>query len=167
MIDLESLTWSAARPIAIGCDHAGVVLKEALKAWLVEQGYTVVDCGCHSTSSVDYPRYGAAVAEAILAGDAQAGILICGSGVGVSIAANRFNGIRAVLANDLNTALWSRRHNNANVLCLGARFVAEPYARDIAQAWLTEPYEGERHEVRVSMLDTLQAAGATAACSVH
>jgi len=166
MTALEGLTWSLARPIAIGCDHAGVVLKDALKQYVTEQGYTVLDCGCHSAESVDYPSYGAAVADAILVGKAQAGILICGSGVGVSIAANRFNGIRAVLANDLNTALWSRRHNNANVLCLGARFVAEPYARDITQAWLAEPYEGERHDARVSMLDTLQVSGTPAACSV-
>lgn len=139
--------------IAIGSDHAGVALKASVKEMLGEFASEVVDLGTHGGDSVDYPDYGDAVAGAVLSGQAQYGIAICGSGVGISIACNRHKGIRAALCTDGLTASLSRRHNNANVLCLGARLIGIEVARDCITQFLTTAYEGGRHEKRTAKLD--------------
>jgi len=141
--------------LIIGADHAGFGLKETLKPWLISQGLSVADLGCFSADAVDYPAIAAKVAQQVIDSPSAGGILICGSGVGVSIAANRFNGIRAVLAHDLNTAQWSRMHNDANILCLGARVVAPELAQEIVDFWLNSEFEGERHQYRIDLMDQL------------
>jgi ribose 5-phosphate isomerase B len=156
----------SATPIVIGADHAGYDLKESLKAHLSAQGYAVIDVGCaNSGQSVDYPLIAAAVVAAKREQGAPFAILCCGSGVGVSIAANRFPDIRAVLAQDVYLARLSRQHNDANLLCLGARFTAAEYAQVILDAWLAEPFEGERHARRVDQLANLTVSPVNEGCS--
>ena len=138
--------------VAIGSDHAGYELKEKLKEELAALGLEVVDQGTDSTESVDYPDFGEKVAQAIIAGEADMGVIICGSGIGISIAANRHKEIRAALCHNEETAKLSRQHNNANVLALGARVVDEATARQCIQAFFTTEFEGGRHEVRVAKL---------------
>ncbi len=138
--------------IVVASDHAGLELKSALKDVLAAYG-EVTDLGTHSKDSVDYSDYGNAVAEAILAGCATYGVAICGSGVGISIAANRHKGIRAALCSDGLAAKLSRRHNNANVLCLGARLIGTETAKDCVKQFFTATFEGGRHETRVKKLD--------------
>lgn len=151
------------KQIIIGSDHAGFLLKETLKAFLQQHSITVEDVGCYSTDSVDYPDISKKVATQVLETPGAAGVLVCGSGVGVSIAANRFNGIRAVLANDFHAAKWSRLHNNANIICLGARVVAPELATQLLEVWLNTEYEGERHDHRVHLMDQLIAPEQTTA----
>jgi ribose 5-phosphate isomerase B len=139
--------------IAIGADHAGFNLKDHLRARLAEAGHELVDCGTHSADSVDYPDYAALVARAVAGGSAERGILVCGSGIGMAIAANRFAGVRAAACVDLYSAELSRRHNDANVLALGSRIVAAPLAEAIAERFLATPFEGGRHARRVAKLD--------------
>ena len=138
--------------IAIACDHAGVGLKTALRQDLVAHGYAVLDLGTDGPDSVDYPDFAAALAREIEAGRAGRGVLICGTGIGISIAANRHPGIRAALVHDVETTRLSRQHNDANVLALGARVTPEAVARDCLAVFLTTPYEGGRHENRVAKL---------------
>lgn len=138
--------------IAIASDHAGFELKTALKSWLAGQGRQLLDLGTNGSESVDYPDFGRAMAQAILEGRARAGILICGTGIGISIAANRHGGVRAALCHDVTTAKLSRQHNDANVLALGARIVGIEVARDCVQAFLDTPFEGGRHGRRVEKL---------------
>lgn len=137
--------------IAIGCDHGGYELKEAIKEKFGGR-VEFVDLGTNSAESVDYPEYGQAVAKAIIEGDAARGIAICGSGIGISIAANRFPQIRAALCTDVTMAKLTRLHNDANVLALGARIVGAEVAFDIVDAFLTTEFEGGRHERRVEKL---------------
>ncbi|HEY3098153.1 MAG TPA: ribose 5-phosphate isomerase B [Methylomirabilota bacterium] len=143
--------------IALGADHAGYSLKEKLKTWLAADGHRVIDHGTHSTDSVDYPDYAAAVAQAVRAGDAERGVLICGSGIGMAMAANKVAGVRAVVAADPTVARLSRQHNDANVLALGARLTAAGQALEVVQAWLATPFEGGRHARRVDKLARLDA----------
>jgi ribose 5-phosphate isomerase B len=131
----------------IGSDHAGYALKEQVKCLLEKLGYALEDVGCHSEESVDYPRFGKEVASRVASGEFPRGCLICGSGLGMSMVANRFRGVRAALCNDLYSAILSRRHNNANVLVLGGRLIGPELAREIVTAWLTSPFEGGRHVV--------------------
>ena len=138
--------------IAIASDHAGVSFKEALKPLLEGLASEVIDLGAHGEQSVDYPDYGDAMAKTILSGKAQFGIAICGSGVGISIAANRHKGIRAALCTDGLTASLSRRHNDANVLCLGARLIGIDTARDCITQFLATSFEGGRHQKRIDKL---------------
>jgi len=138
--------------LAIASDHAGLDLKSSLVRSLAEQGFEVMDLGTHSTESVDYPDYAAAVADAIRDGQAQRGILICGSGIGISIAANRHPGIRAALCHDTTSARLARQHNDANVLALGARLIGPQVAEDCVLAFLSTPFEGGRHLRRVEKL---------------
>ncbi len=138
--------------IAIASDHAGVELKEQLKETLHEVAQDVLDLGAHTSDSVDYPDYGNAVAEAVLSGRAQYGVGICGSGIGISIALNRHKGIRAALCHDGLSANLSRRHNNANVLCLGARLIGIETAKDCVRQFFAAEFEGGRHEKRVNKL---------------
>jgi ribose 5-phosphate isomerase B len=138
--------------LIIGADHAGYALKEALKPFLAEQGLTVIDAGTYSEASVDYPDYGAQVGEAVSTGAHPRGILICGSGVGMSIVANRFSGVRAALCRDEETARLSRMHNDANILVLASRMTDRETAFAIVRTWLTTPFEGGRHQKRLDKI---------------
>lgn len=139
--------------LAIGADHAGYDLKESIKPHLEKLGWSVEDLGTNSNEPTDYPDYAQAVAKRVVDGEANFGILICASGVGMSIAANKVHGIRAAVARDEQMATLVRRHNNANVLCIGARFVSPEQARGIAEAFLAAGFEGGRHERRVAKLE--------------
>ena len=138
--------------IALGADHAGYVLKEALKGWLINHGYQVLDLGTHSTESVDYPDYAGLVGESVADHKVERGLLICGTGIGMSIAANKVPGVRAALCADLYTARMSREHNDANVLVLGGRLMGADMAADILQAWLETAFAGGRHGRRVEKI---------------
>ena len=137
---------------AIASDHAGYSLKEALKAYLGENGHQVLDLGTNGPESVDYPDFAAAVADAIAGGRAARGVLVCGTGIGISIAANRNPAIRAALCHDTTTARLSRQHNDANVLVLGGRLIGEEVAKDCLSVFLSTAYEGGRHDRRVAKL---------------
>ena len=137
--------------IAIGCDHGGIGLKAEIVPLLQAMGHTVDDKGCFSTESVDYPDFAKAVCAQVQNGGCERGILICGTGVGMSMAANRFEGIRAALGNELFTARMSREHNDANVLCLGARVVGPGLAGEIVRAWVSTEFAGGRHQRRIDM----------------
>ena len=139
--------------IAVGSDHAGFNLKNTIKKYLEEKSYEVKDCGTNSTDSCDYPVYAKAVAKSVASGEYEKGILCCGSGVGVSIVANKVKGVRAVLAHESLTAKLSRNHNDANVLCLGERITGEALALDIVETWLHSEYEGGRHQRRIDMME--------------
>lgn len=145
---------SSDKVVAIGSDHAGVALKSVLIPVIEAAGYSALDCGTHGDASVDYPDYGAAVAQAVLEGKARFGVAICGSGIGISIAANRFKGIRAALCHSGLSAELSRRHNDANVLALGARLIGDAEAKECIERFLTTDFEGGRHTARVEKLDT-------------
>jgi len=138
--------------IAIASDHAGVELKAALKNDIAALGYKVLDLGPETAESVDYPDYGHALAKSIQDGKAQAGVVICGSGIGISIAVNRHAGLRAALVHDEETAKLTRQHNDANVLALGARGTPVQTASNILKAFFTTEFEGGRHSRRVEKL---------------
>ncbi len=140
---------------ALGADHAGVGLKDALGRWLQERGHPVEDLGTYDGASVDYPDYAAEVARAVAEGRSRFGLLVCGTGIGMSIAANRFPGVRAVVCSEAYSAHMARAHNDANVLCLGARVVGEGLALHILQAFLGAGFEGGRHGRRVEKLGRL------------
>ena len=135
--------------VAIGNDHGGLNFKEDLLELLKELGHEVEDFGCNSPDSVDYPDYAGLVTEAVLGGDCERGILICGSGIGMSMAANRRQGIRAALCQEQFGARMSREHNNANVLCLGARIIGPSLAMEIVRTWLETEFAGGRHQKRI------------------
>ncbi|MAQ18635.1 MAG: ribose 5-phosphate isomerase B [Sandaracinus sp.] len=139
--------------VFLGADHAGFALKEVLEQALEELGHEAVDLGTHDTERVDYPDYGHRVAEAVLAHEGSLGVLVCGSGIGISIAANRHPGVRAALCHDGYSARMSRAHNDANVLCMGARVVGEGLARDVLESFLGGSFEGGRHADRVAKID--------------
>ncbi len=139
--------------ILVGSDHAGFALKEELKRHLQQRGLSVEDLGTHSEGSVDYPVIAHALARAIECGRAARGVLVCGTGLGVSMAANRHRGVRAALAWDENTARLSRAHNDANVLALGGRSLDHQQARRILDVWLDTPFEGGRHAQRVALIE--------------
>ncbi len=141
------------KSIAIGSDHAGFDLKAKLAAELKSTGYEVIDLGTtDATTSVDYPDFGRAVAEAVAAGKADAGVVVCGTGIGISIAANRVPGVRAALCHDQTSARLCREHNDANVLALGARLVGEVVAKDCLHTFLNTEFAGDRHVRRVQKL---------------
>lgn len=143
----------SARTIALASDHAGFELKSQIATWLKASGMEVLDLGTHGPESVDYPDYAAAMATAIRDGEAEQGVLICGSGIGISIAANRFAGIRAALVHDVTTAKLARQHNDANVAALGARVLGVEVAKDCVEAFLNTGFEGgERHSRRVAKM---------------
>lgn len=143
----------APLPLAIGSDHAGHSLKEALKEWGKGRGFTFLDVGCDSMASVDYPDYAFQVVQLILSHQAKVGILVCGSGIGMSIAANRHQGIRAALCTSEFEARLSRQHNDANILCLGARVLGEAHAMACLEIFLTTPFEAGRHQERLCKID--------------
>ncbi len=142
-----------AKKIAVGCDHAGLELKKVIISELKEMGAEVINCGTDTIDSVDYPDYGRKVAETVLSGQAQMGVVICGTGIGISIAANRFNGIRCGLCHNEFTAKVTREHNNANILALGSRVVDEATALECVRIFFTTEFEGGRHQARVDKLD--------------
>jgi ribose 5-phosphate isomerase B len=139
--------------IAIGSDHAGFKLKETVKEFLKTSGIEVIDFGTHSEESADYPDFAFPVAEAVAKKEFDFGILICSTGIGMSITANKVAGIRAALCNDLFTANCSKEHNDANVLCMGGRIVGEGLAKAIVQTWLERKFQGGRHERRVKKIE--------------
>lgn len=141
--------------IAIGCDHAGIDLKEAVIEVLDELKLTYKDFGTYDHQSVDYPVYGALAAHAVADGRCDRGIVLCGTGVGIGMAAGKVHGIRCVTCSDTYSARMSRLHNNANVLSLGARVVGSELAKDIVRIWLTTDFLGERHARRVELIDRL------------
>jgi ribose 5-phosphate isomerase B len=138
--------------IAIGSDHAGFGLKTRIAGWLREAGHEVVDLGTDGTASVDYPDFGRAVAKAVASGRAEKGVVVCGSGIGISIAANRVAGARAALCMNGLMARLARAHNDANILALGERLIGEATARDCLDEFLKTPFEGGRHQRRVDKL---------------
>jgi ribose 5-phosphate isomerase B len=145
------------KKIAIGCDHTGVDLKENIKAYLSELGIESQDFGTMSKERTDYPLYGEKVARAVASREFELGILICGTGVGMSITANKIPGIRAVVCSEAYSAALSRQHNNTNILAFGARVVGVGLARSIVEAWLNAEYEGGRHARRVEMIASLES----------
>lgn len=142
--------------IAFGCDHVGFILKEDILAHLHARGIEVIDKGTDSPERTDYPRYASAVAQAIVDGEVEGGILICGTGVGISITANKFPGVRAVVCSEPYSAQLSRQHNNTNVLAFGSRVVGLELAKMIVDAWLTAEFEGGRHQTRVEAISALE-----------
>lgn len=138
--------------IAIGSDHAAYELKENIREFLIESGYKVKDMGTDSLKSVDYPDFGIAVGETVAKGECERGIVICGTGIGISISANKVKGIRAAACSDPYSARLAREHNNANVLALGARIVAPEYARSIVKAWLDAKFLEGRHQKRIQKI---------------
>ena len=138
--------------IAIGCDHGGFELKQAVAKFLEENGYEYKDYGTYDTHSCDYPDIAIPVAEAVAAGEFDRGILICGTGIGIGIAANKVKGIRAACCSDTFSARFTKMHNNTNVLCFGGRVLGAGLALDIVDAYLDAEFEGGRHEKRVNMI---------------
>ena len=142
--------------IVIGADHAGLALKNQIVDWLKSQGHQVEDAGTHSTESCDYPDFAAAVARDVASGAAERGILVCSTGVGMSIAANKINGIRAALAMNADEVQLSRQHNNANVLTMGAKYTTAEQAEEFIKIFLETPSEAGRHERRVNKITNLE-----------
>jgi len=141
--------------IIIGSDHAAFKMKELITSFLEEQGMTVVDVGPDSESSVDYPDFGKQVAAAVSTGEYARGILMCGTGLGMSMVANRFPHVRAALCGDLFAALMSREHNDANILVMGARVIGDVLAVEVVKTWLATPFEGGRHGLRLDKFDAV------------
>jgi ribose 5-phosphate isomerase B len=152
------MSETPAKPrIAIGSDHAGFPVKEAIRKYLEAAGYAIDDQGTSSEESVDYPDYGKAVGERVAAKHADLGIAVCGSGIGISIAANKVPGIRAALAHDVMTARLAREHNDANVLALGGRIVTGAAAIEMVQTFLTTAYLGGRHQRRLDKITRMES----------
>jgi len=143
---------TSGKKIAVGSDHAGFGMKEDLKAFLSELGYEVLDKGTHDTASTDYPDYGEAVGLSVVSGESAFGVLVCSTGIGISIAANKVKGVRAALVHHAYEAMMSRHHNDANVLCLGANVVGPAIAREAVRAFLASEFEGGRHQRRVDKM---------------
>jgi ribose 5-phosphate isomerase B len=144
--------------VAVGSDHAGFALKQALVEHLAGRGIAIVDVGAHSTDRVDYPDYGAEVGRAVVSGRAEVGVAVCGSGLGICMAANKVRGVRAATVHDVTSARLSRQHNDANVICLGERLTGIEVAKDALDAWLEATFEGGRHADRVAKLDALASS---------
>ncbi len=142
--------------IAIASDHAGREMKEDLKELLLELGLEFFDMGTDDDESVDYPDYGIPLAKKVSEGEFERGILVCGTGVGMSILANKFKGIRAALVNDLFTAQMAKEHNNANILVIGGRVTGKGLARDIVKTWLTTEFAGGRHQRRLDKIEDIE-----------
>ena len=141
--------------IYLGCDHGAFDEKERVKSLLLKLGHDVEDLGTHSSESTNYPIYAKAVAESIQKDMNSRGVLLCGSGIGVSIVANRFSGIRAALCHSVEDAKLSRQHNNSNIICFGARTTKPDLISEMLKAWLETPFEGGRHSQRIALFDEL------------
>lgn len=142
--------------IAIGCDHGGYLLKQDILIWMEEHDIDFEDVGCFSTESVDYPIYGEKVARLVASGECEKGIVICTTGIGISIAANKVRGIRCALCSEPLSAEMTRRHNNANMLAMGAGMIGKNMAERIVEVFLSTEFEGGRHERRVGLLDAIE-----------
>jgi len=142
--------------IALGSDHAGFEIKEDLRAYLADLKIDTLDLGAYSQEAVDYPDVAGRVAEKVSRGDIEKGLLVCGTGIGMSIAANRFPGVRAALCHDPSTARASREHNNANILVLGGRLIGKALAREILKVWLETEFQGGRHQRRIDKITALE-----------
>ncbi len=143
--------------IAIGCDHGALDYKNTIRDMLEQQGHEVIDCGTHTEDSCDYPIYGKAVADAVAQGQVEKGIVICGTGIGISIAANKVNGVRCSLCHDVTTARLTREHNDSNVLAMGARVIGIEVAKDIVHTYLETPFSnGDRHIKRLEMISEIE-----------
>lgn len=142
--------------IGLASDHGGFELKEAVKAFLKSIGAEPIDLGTFSEDSVDYPEFAAQVAEKVSTGRFERGILICGTGIGMSIAANKFRGVRAALVNDLYSSRFSREHTDANILVMGGRVVGKDVAKEIVRIWLETPFAGGRHRRRLEKIEALE-----------
>ena len=142
--------------IAMGCDHGGYALKEIIKKDLTEQGHEIVDCGTYSLESCDYPVFGEAAARAVASGECERGIVICTTGIGISIAANKVRGIRCAHCADALEATLCRQHNNANMIAIGAGFTGPKLASAMVQAFLATEFEGGRHARRVALMDAIE-----------
>ena len=141
--------------ISIGCDHAGFEAKEMILNLLNEMGYEMIDCGTNSSESVDYPIYGIKVGESVATKQVDRGIVVCGSGIGISIAANKVTGVRAALCSTVEHAVLSRKHNNANVLAIGARLTNNQQIKEIVINWLNTSFEGGRHQERINLIEKI------------
>jgi ribose 5-phosphate isomerase B len=142
--------------IGLACDHGGFELKEELKTFLRSMGVDSIDMGTFSEDSVDYPDFGILVAEKVSRKELEKGILICGTGIGMSIVANKFPGVRAALANDLYSSRFSREHTDANILVIGGRIVGRDLAKEIVKIWLETPFAGGRHKRRLEKIEALE-----------
>lgn len=142
--------------VAIASDHGGMNIRKEIISLMEEMNIEYVDLGCECNTSVDYPDYAIPVAKKVARGEAERGILICGTGIGMSIAANKVKGIRCALVHDMFSAKATREHNNTNILAMGERVIGPGLARDIAKIWLTTPFEGGRHENRVNKIITYE-----------
>lgn len=145
--------------IVLACDHGGFQLKETVKEHLINSGYDITDIGVYNTDSVDYPEFGSKAAEMVVNKEADRGIIVCGTGIGISIAANKVKGIRCALCTNEFMAKMSRLHNNANMLALGERVLGKGVALDIVDIWLATEFEGGRHENRVAKLMEIENTG--------
>ena len=142
--------------IVIGSDHAAYQLKEKIRQYLIERGMDINDAGTYSEDSVDYVDFGIKVSNMVSTGKYERGILLCGTGLGMSMVANKFPHVRAALCNDLFSAIISRRHNNSNILVMGGRVIGEELARQIVKAWLETPFDGGRHQLRIKKFDRIE-----------
>lgn len=142
--------------IAIACDHSALELKDVVKNLLAERGLEYQDFGTYTTDSCHYPIFGARAAKAVASGECDLGIVICGTGIGISMAANKVKGIRCALCSDTFSARMTRIHNNSNMLAMGARVIGVELAKDIVNAWLDAEYEGGRHQARIDMITALE-----------
>jgi ribose 5-phosphate isomerase B len=145
--------------VAIAADHGGYTLKEEIKQYLESAGIEYQDFGCHSEDSVDYPDYALPVAEKVAKGEFDRGILICGTGIGMSIAANKIDGVRCALVHDCFTAKATREHNDSNVLAMGARVIGPGHALEVAKIWLGTEFEGGRHQRRIDKIRLIEKGG--------
>lgn len=143
--------------ISLGCDHGGLMLKNTVKAHLLERGFDVLDCGTNSTDSCDYPDFGAAAARAVASGECDRGIVICTTGIGISISANKVHGIRCALLSDTVSARLTRLHNDTNMMALGQAIVGEKLALEIVDIWLDTAFEGGRHQRRIDKMMAIES----------
>jgi ribose 5-phosphate isomerase B len=142
--------------IVVGSDHAAYQLKEKIKAYLIESGMAVNDIGTYSEDSVDYVDFGIKASKLVSSGEYERGILLCGTGLGMSMVANKFPSVRAGLCSGLFSAIMSRRHNDSNILVMGGRVIGEELAREIVRVWLETPFEGGRHQLRINKFDRIE-----------
>ncbi len=142
--------------VAVGCDHGGFILKESVVSTLERLGAEVVDLGCYDESSVDYPVYGEKVARSVASGECTLGVIMCGTGIGISIAANKVRGVRAAVVTNTYMAKLTKNHNNANIIALGGRVISPDEAAAIVEAWYTAEYEGGRHQRRLDMISAIE-----------
>lgn len=145
--------------IAIGCDHGGLEHKNAIKQHLIERGFEVTDFGTNTTDSVDYPKIAFKVSESIVNKDCELGILVCGTGIGMSIAANKVKGIRAAACSEHFSAKYTRLHNNSNILCLGGRVIGVGTALELADIFVDTEFEGGRHQRRIDLISEIETTG--------